>query len=784
MSTWERRGTYRVTGEMNVDHVQSRTTDALVLLIALSVGLVCVAGCGGSGPALGGNTGASGGVVPVSQSKGLVNKDLRLAVYWAERSSNEVTLQTDAPSSALSFVLTLKDAAQNGSDYTFTGNRRADPTAYLETYKLPGKIHTGSTWASVEFHAQPNGRGDVVGVALAAVVLRANGTGLEEIATKGTVASVEVPPGQALEVGETKRLVCEVATANGQILAVTPGSIFWNVVEGEQYLRFEGTQATGLTDGVATVTATVDQVRSAPATVTVGDVLIPGGPGPQFSIDPIAVALACSPPNKQGQVTGDSRTVRIIATNASGQQEDWKIVSVDTTEGDLVQYKPSQKNVWQNTNEMEVQPKALPLNPFRRNGTVHFTLKSRSGKEGRLDVTVCDPEILTAYAPDDDELREPVLELTWVNDFSTETGWWTYAEDGYPKEWAMRIANPRPPAVDGDDPNQNSWSVFGACAIRCADDGDDKGDHNLPWTMQNEMAVLAVRPARDYKGPLNPPLRAVTADDWEEVPGSWYGGLDDHDNHYFRCEPWRPKSQEHYKPMGLGMGYDHAKPENHRMVYVREELTEEGQANTMISGWEAGLALKVPGMPWWAPFSFFGANGVGYHFLWAIGVAQRTAATASLLAPGTFTQTAKTEAPGTNEPAPGTPPSAAEHPEIRVLKVNLPTLKGLERKATEAYFPSLTDLQTPPSVLLPPVEQNATLVPWTTLGDPEYATAQARRTASPCYRVDRDVAYKLTLHQVNPTSATQPGVELSVKTGYSDTNASSATASTGMSHTS
>jgi hypothetical protein len=109
---------------------------------------------------------------------------------------------------------------------------------------------------------------------------------------------------------------------------------------------------------------------------------------------------------------------------------------------------------------------------------------------------------------------------------------------------------------------------------------------------------------------------------------------------------------------------------------------------------------------------------------------------------------------------------------MNVLKVHLPVLKYMKRTETQEYLPSLTGLQTPPATLLPPVEQNSTFVPWTALGDPQYGTAQARRTGSPFYRVDRDVVYELIMHQVNMTSTTQRGVELSITSGFSETRAS------------
>lgn len=745
---------------MNVKHSLIRIAIALVLVVALAVGLAWVAGCGGSGgPNLGGNTGASGGVVPVSQSKGLVQKDLRLAVYWAERSSNDVTLQTDAPCSALSFVLTLKDAAQNGSDYTFSANRRRAPAAYLETYKLPGKIRTGSTWASVEFYAGLDAQGDVVGVALAAVVLKKNGTGLEEITTEGTIASVEVPPGQTLELGETKMLICEVATANGQILAVTPGSIFWNVVDGEDYLELNGSEATGVEAGDATVTATVDGVRSDPQTVSVFDPDAPDQEGPEISIDPIHAALPCTPIAQDGTVTGPSQDIQILATDAWGAPQGWT-PSVVESDGDLVGYRvvptetpgePPHPDEYP-TYALRVTPQALPTDPcLRRDGEVRFSITSADQQVTReVAVTVYDPKILTAYHPE--HPTEPVLELTWANGLN-EGGAYHIKLANDVLLYAMVVGHPIPPDVGPHDPNQNRWYVLGSCATSQLLPGEEGWERNMPWRLNQQMTALAVREV--HGAPSHYYLRK--ADQFAHQGQLSMNRTNPSGNYYrYFCDLYKPtvSSSSGFDALGLTtkQGPDEPTNENALVACIRTELTDPGRT------------IPISQHRW----------GNERHFLWGIAVPGGLAGGAALLSPGTITATYDDDGytdPG--DPPFDAPPTADEQPWIKVLKVNLPVLRHLKQTEEEEqrYLPSLRDLDTPPATLLPPVQQNSSLVPFTALADPDYSNAQGQRGDSPFYRVDRNVAYELIMHQVNLTAVTQRGVELSVKTGYSETHA-------------
>jgi len=226
-----------------------RRATCLVTLLAAAGLAPILAGCGGT------------------DHGGRAVQGVRFGIYWSERSRPGV--QTVAPSSALSFTLTLARGAIDGSDYIFTASRRPGPAAYSRTYALPGRVRVGPTSLSVRLYAGPGGTGDVVGVGYASVTVKGDGSGLGDVATTGSVASVEVPPGQTLAVGETRDLAFTARSDTGTLLAVTPGSVFWSVVDGASFLRFDKASAVGVARGEAGVAATVDGQASARQTVGV-----------------------------------------------------------------------------------------------------------------------------------------------------------------------------------------------------------------------------------------------------------------------------------------------------------------------------------------------------------------------------------------------------------------------------------------------------------------------------------------------------------------------------------
>jgi probable HAF family extracellular repeat protein len=189
---------------------------------------------------------------------------VKVTINWAARSR-----ALSAPASALSAVITLKGAATNGGDFSFTVDRNPAPDAYSADYTSPSSARSGYWVLDVKFYAQAGGAGAVVGTAGAGVTIKSDGTGIGNIDTVGKVASVSVPAGQKLKIGQKVDLVFSARDAQGNVLAVTPGSAFWQVMSGQSALKFTNGQAEGLDAGTASVTASVDNHTSAVADVEV-----------------------------------------------------------------------------------------------------------------------------------------------------------------------------------------------------------------------------------------------------------------------------------------------------------------------------------------------------------------------------------------------------------------------------------------------------------------------------------------------------------------------------------
>jgi hypothetical protein len=247
-----------------------RLSRALVFLCLLcgSFVLVTLVACGGGG-------GGGGG--------GVQTTPIQVTLHWDAR-SRAVT----APSSALSVVVTIANAAVGGTDFTFTINRNAAPAAYDQTYTSTGSARVGTWSVTARFYAQPDGGGDVVGIAQANVQIQSNGTGIGTILTTGTVISVTVGPGQSVLVGQTKDLLFTARDLSNNIVAVTPGSAFFTVTAGANQLQIQNGQAVGVLPGTATVTASVDNHVSAAQTVQVTSNTVVDVAPPTVSLAPAA----------------------------------------------------------------------------------------------------------------------------------------------------------------------------------------------------------------------------------------------------------------------------------------------------------------------------------------------------------------------------------------------------------------------------------------------------------------------------------------------------------------
>lgn len=217
-----------------------------MIFAALLLCLLALHGCGGSGKGISKTT------------------PIKLSITWGERSR-----AINAPSSTLSAVVTLANASATGSDFVYSINRDPAPQTYTGSYTSANSAKVGAAPLTIRFYAQADGAGAVVGIAQAKVTIKADGTGIGSITTTNTIASVSVPVGQTVRVGQTKDLAFTAQDAQGSMVAVTPGSATFTLAGGGDKLQIVGNQAKGVTVGTASVSVMVDGKSSVGTDVTV-----------------------------------------------------------------------------------------------------------------------------------------------------------------------------------------------------------------------------------------------------------------------------------------------------------------------------------------------------------------------------------------------------------------------------------------------------------------------------------------------------------------------------------
>jgi hypothetical protein len=224
----------------------------LCVLFSLAFALVAT-GCGGS------QTSSTGTDTPTRQ--------VQFTINWAERSRD-----INAPASALSATFRVKKAKANdaSSDVLKLVDREDGTAAYSKTYTTDDAAYVGTRDVEVTFFAAKGGLGAVVATAGARLEIGDDGSLKSNITNvQKKIASVEVPA-QTLNAGEQQYLSYSARDANGQVVAVAPGSAFFQVMSGKDtIMTAAGEVGTGIAGGQATVTATVDGVTSSPAAFTV-----------------------------------------------------------------------------------------------------------------------------------------------------------------------------------------------------------------------------------------------------------------------------------------------------------------------------------------------------------------------------------------------------------------------------------------------------------------------------------------------------------------------------------
>ncbi len=214
-------------------------------------------GCGGGGATGNNQPGLATALVPIG---------------WTQRAR-----EFSGPESALSAVVTFDKAGASGADVSFEVDRNAAPAAYVQTYPTTAKVETGVRLIRVRFHALAGGVGSVVGEADASVTVgatgvlsRADGSALGTIQAAGTVASILIVVPSLESVGQATNILTNVFDATGNVVAVSPGSIFFQVTPGTGSATINASgQIVGSTPGTVSLVATVDGVSSAPLKITI-----------------------------------------------------------------------------------------------------------------------------------------------------------------------------------------------------------------------------------------------------------------------------------------------------------------------------------------------------------------------------------------------------------------------------------------------------------------------------------------------------------------------------------
>lgn len=228
-------------------------------------------------------------------------------------------------SSALSGKLVITGAAATGGDAVVRFNRNAaDLTAHTESYNLPD-LKTMSTTATLTLYGDYDQSGSVVGTATGADVITCTGTSFDTTNVNAAITKVVVSPLSLSVGGSAQSLSVSATDASNAPVVVSAGSVTYAHTGTHATVDAYGT-ATPVSAGTDTVTATIDGVTSAPASITVtgtstgfGGTLLPPPAGLSYTV---GVALASDGTVVGNAVSSDSFTQIAAQWSPAGTETD------------------------------------------------------------------------------------------------------------------------------------------------------------------------------------------------------------------------------------------------------------------------------------------------------------------------------------------------------------------------------------------------------------------------------------------------------------------------------
>ncbi len=226
----------------------------ILALLASALCLSTMIGCAGNGT-VSQETGCGGEVSGAS-----------ISIQYPARSKTS-SLNTPL-SSALSARIVLTGASATGTDVTLNVNRDAGTLgAHTETYNLP-TLATGTFPASVTFYSGANQTGSIVGTAAASDIVSCSGQSFKSLSMTTKAQSVVVSP-LTLTVGSgAVQLVFTVKDSSGTVIPVSAGSAIFTSTGSAATVTKDG-MITPVKAGTVTVSASVDEITSPAATITV-----------------------------------------------------------------------------------------------------------------------------------------------------------------------------------------------------------------------------------------------------------------------------------------------------------------------------------------------------------------------------------------------------------------------------------------------------------------------------------------------------------------------------------